>query len=171
MSEHESKKRLTITDIENKVFRCVAYGYDQHDVDEFLDSICDEMEQMVREVANLRSELDLANAQARKAEAAGGFVPAAVTKPEDSFREILEMAQRVKDQTIADAQKRAEDIVAQAQAEADAQLGGLEAEHARLEGLVVGLREKVRGYRDAVSSLIREQQEALDAIDLGGEEE
>ena len=164
MSENESRQRLTITDIESKMFRRVAYGYDQHEVDEFLDCICDEMEQLQRELNEKQGEIDMANAELRKAEAASGFVQPAPTTPENSFREILEMAQRVKDQTIADA------IVSDARAQAEAELGGLEETRNSLLETVRGLREKARGYRDAIAGLIREQQEALDALDLGDDE-
>jgi cell division initiation protein len=170
MSENESRQRLTITDIESKMFRRVAYGYDQHEVDEFLDCICDEMEQLQRELNEKQGEIDMANAELRKAEAASGFVQPAPTTPENSFREILEMAQRVKDQTIADAQRRAEEIVSDARAQAEAELGGLEETRNGLLETVRGLREKARGYRDAIAGLIREQQEALDALDLGDDE-
>lgn len=165
----ENRTRLTISDIESKQFRRAAYGYEQREVDEFLDCICDEIELMQGEMDDLRSKLDLANAQVRKAEAASGFVrPAAM--PDDSFREILETALRVKEQTIADAQKQAEEIVTQAREQADAELGGLQEKHDRLSEALATLRGKARGYRDAMATLIREQQSALDQLALEDEE-
>lgn len=167
----ENSKRLDIPDIESKQFRCTAYGYDQHEVDEFLDVVCDELETLQKEIEELKTKLDLANAETRKAEAAGGFVPTPVSAPEASFREILEMAQRVKDQTIADAQKKAEEIVAEAQEQADAVLGGLELERGKLQDVVKQLRAKACDYRDAVKNLIAEHQAALELVDLGEDEE
>lgn len=167
----ESNKRLNVEDIESVVFRCVAYGYDQNEVDEFLDRICDELDALHAQIDDLTGKLDLANAETRKAEAAGGFVPTPVSAPEASFREILEMAQRVKDQTIADAQKKAEDIVAEAQNQADAVLGTLEEKRGQLQDVVKQLRVKAGEYRDSVKNLIAEHQAALDLIDLGEDEE
>ena len=85
MFEKQESARLTIRDIESKQFRRIAYGYDQRGVDEFLDAICDELELLYGEIDELKRKLDFANAQTRKAEAAGGAVVtprAARKKPE-----------------------------------------------------------------------------------------
>ena len=171
MSEQNDQVRLTVEDIASKQFHLVAYGYKQEEVDEFLDLVCDEMEALHAQIADLSGKLDLANAETRKAEAAGGFVPTPISAPEASFREILETAQRVKDQTIADAQKKAEEIVAEAQERADAVLGNLEVERGKLQDAVKALREKACSYRDAVKNLLAEHQSALELVDLGEDEE
>ena len=161
--------RLTITDIESKQFRCEAYGYEKRDVDEFLDCICDEMEQLQARIDELTQQLEYARAETRKAEAAGGFVTPAAPAPDESFREILEMAQRVKDQTIADAQRRAEDIVADAQAQADATLGSLEAQRDALQVVVNGLQEKAASFRETMLTLLDQQRGMLESFTLGDE--
>ena len=162
--------RLTITDIESKNFQRVAAGYDPQEVDAFLDAICDEMEIMQGEMDDLRSQLSFARAETRKAEAASGFVTPVEPAADASFREILEMAKRVKDMTIADAQTKAEEIVSDAQAKADAVMGNLEAERERLSGVVNTLRDQVRKYRAAAANLLSEQQKLLDAVDMGEDE-
>ena len=52
-----SNARITIGDIETKDFRVVAKGYDQQEVDEFLDLICDELERMEDEAAQLQRQV------------------------------------------------------------------------------------------------------------------
>ena len=47
---------ITIEVIETKEFHVAARGYNQHEVDEFLDSICDELERMEAEMAALKAE-------------------------------------------------------------------------------------------------------------------
>jgi len=143
---NQNAKRLTIEDIETKQFRLVARGYEQREVDEFLDSICDEIELMQNEMADLKRKLNMAGAENRKAEAASGFVrPAAMEAMEDApMREVLEMAQRVKEQTIADAQVKAQEILDNAETEATARLGGLTEEKERLEKMVVSCEKEVR---------------------------
>ena len=79
MFENQESQRLTIADIEMKQFRLVARGYEQREVDEFLDSICDEMELLQAEIDDLKRKLEMANAETRKAEAASGFVRPAET--------------------------------------------------------------------------------------------
>lgn len=171
MSEQNEQVRLTVEAIANKQFRLVAYGYEQHAVDDFLDDVCDELDALNAEIGQLKEELALARAETRKAEAAGGYVAPAETDQGNAFREILEMAQRVKDQTIAEAQKKAGEIVENAQAEADAVLGGLEQQRTKLQDAVNELRQKATGYRDAVKNLLAEHQAALDLVDLDGDAE
>lgn len=161
-------QRITIEVIETKEFRVAAKGYDQHEVDEFLDSICDEMERLEGVITNLKSQLEMASAQARKAEAESGYVKAAapVAAPagaDNSFREILEMAQRVKDQTIEDAKVKAEEILATAKAEASARLGSLAEEKDELENTVASLKTAAKEYKEKFAALLALSQEALDA--------
>ncbi len=166
MFMNPNAKRLTIEDIETKQFRLVARGYEQREVDEFLDSICDEIELMQGEIADMKRRLNMANAESRKAEAASGFVrPAAMEGAEDaSMREILEMAQRVKEQTIADAEAKAKEIRDNAETEVTARLGGLAEEKERLEKTVETLRTSVNDYREKFAQLIKENQEILDRL-------
>lgn len=173
MFEMQESNRITIRDIESKQFRRIAYGYDQRGVDEFLDAICDELELLYGEIDELKRKLDFANAQTRKAEAAGGVVPPAAPAPaatSESFQEILEAAQRVKGQIIADAEVRAKEIVEAAEVEAEARLGGLDEERDELENIVSSLRTQARDYREKFSALLREHQEALAQIVLEDEE-
>lgn len=168
MFENQDVKRLTIEDIETKQFRLVARGYEQREVDEFLDSICDEMERLGGEIEELKGKLDMANAEARKAEAASGYVrPVQETVvPDASFREILEMAQRVKEQTIADAEAKAQEICANAETEANARLGGLNEEKERLEKVVETLKTTAREYKAKLSEMLKLSQETLEQIEL-----
>lgn len=172
MFEKQESNRITIRDIESKQFRRIAYGYDQRGVDEFLDAICDELELLYGEIDELKRKLDFANAQTRKAEAAGGAVaPAVPAATSESFQEILEAAQRVKGQIIADAQVKAKEIVDAAQVEAEARLGGLDEERDVLEKIVSSLRTKAREYKERFGEMLREHQEALAQISLGDEED
>lgn len=169
MFENQDVKRLTIEDIETKQFRLVARGYEQREVDEFLDSICDEIELLQGEIDEMKRKLSLANAESRKAEAASGFVRPAASldgMADASFREILEMAQRVKEQTIADAEAKAQEIRANAETEANARLGGLVEEKDRLEKKVETLQSSVSSYREKFAQLIKENQEILDRLSL-----
>lgn len=159
-------KRLTIEDIETKQFRLVARGYEQREVDEFLDSICDELELLQGEMDGLKRQLDLAHAEARKAEAASGFVrPAEESEEDGSFREILSMAQRVKEQTIADAEAKAAEILANAETEVTARLGGLMEEKERLEKAVEELKASAGEYREKLTQMVRTNQEMLERLE------
>lgn len=159
-------QRVTISVIETKEFRVAARGYDQHEVDEFLDSICDEFERMEDEISSLKKQIEMIKAEKRMTAAESGYAaPPVQASPEGSFREILEMAQRVKEQTITDAQNKAAEIIANAQAEANARIGGLEEEKAHLENLVGELKTSAREYKEKFAALLASHKELLDKTD------
>lgn len=167
---------VTIPEIESKQFRVVARGYDQREVDEFLDTICDEIERLEGVLDDLKRQVAYANAQTRKAEAASGMVapawktadtaaaePVQPQSANGNFQDILEMAQRVKEQTIADAEAKAKEIVENAEAEAAARLGGLTDEKWHLEAAVAELKRSAREYKDKFAALLQEHQKALES--------
>ncbi len=134
----QAKQKITIEVIESKEFRVAAKGYDQREVDEFLDSICDEMENMEAQMNKLQRELEMARQQpiVRQAAPVPVAAPASDAPTADTFREILEMAYRVKEQTIADAQKQAAQIVDSAKAEIKALEASIGEYRTKLEALI-----------------------------------
>ena len=153
------EERITIEIIESKEFATENGGYSRKEVDRFLDAICDEM-------ANLQDEIDRLNKQLAVAEARSKMAPpaqeTAKAVPDSDFREILEMAQRVKSETIAAAEKQAAEIVANAQEEAKAKLGSLEEEKEALTAKVEELKLAGMELREKIASVLKAQQEALD---------
>nr|MBR4279852.1 DivIVA domain-containing protein [Clostridia bacterium] len=162
-------QKITIEVIETKEFHVAARGYNQHEVDEFLDSICDELEHIEAKMAELEQENDrLKNQAVPQPKAAVYQAPAAPVSAgaDGTFREILEMAQRVKDQTIADAKAKAAEIVEHAEIEVKARLGSLNEEKAALENEMDEIRESIQEYKNKFAALIASAQEALDGVAL-----
>ncbi len=86
---------------------------------------------------------------------------------EDSFREVLEMAKKVRDDTIRQAKEDAEAIRARAEAEATDRLDGLNEEKDALTRQVASLKTAAAEYRTKFEQLLQAQQEALEkASDL-----
>ena len=164
--------QITIEMIETKEFKTKPRGYDPQEVDEFLDAICDEMARQMDEIAALKQQLAAAKA-ARPAEVptqqVRPIMPAAVTRsvPDADFREILEMAHKVKSETIAAAEAKAAEIIANAKEEAAKKLGNLGEEKETLTAQVAALKTAASEYRTKFESLLQAQQEALEkASDL-----
>ncbi len=130
-------------------------GYDQQQVDEFLDDVCDEMERMEAEIKDLRQKTTVV----RSAAPATSSVSA---ENENSFREILEMAQKVKDETIRKAREDAEAIRTRAEAEATDRLNGLKEEKESLTRQVNALKAAAAEYRTKFEQLLQAQQEAME---------
>ena len=155
------EERITIELIESKDFATENGGYSRKEVDRFLDQICDEM-------ANLQDEIDRLNKQLAVAEARSKMAPPAaqetvrVSVPDGDFREILEMAQKVKNETIAAAEQKAAEIVAGAEEEVKAKLGSLQQEKDTLTAQVEDLKLAGMELREKIAAVLKAQQEALD---------
>lgn len=152
--------RITIEEITTKEFKIAARGYNQAEVDQFLDAICDEMELMGKEMDQLRREAEAAKA-ARPA-ASAPQQPAETPNAGGSIQEVLAMAVRLKDQTLAEARQQADQILSEAKQKAEAQNGSLMEEHDRLEKEVAALKAVAANYRRSFEQLLSEQQEALE---------
>ncbi len=155
-------KRITVDTILDKKFGNVAKGYNPKEVDNFLDEICDELDRRDAEMNALRKQLSDAQASSAAAASAPAFSaaktsaaqPMSESSADESFREILEMAKRVKDQTIADAQTKASQILANAEAEAQKQMGDLLAQKDALTKQVDELKASAKAYYEQAQNAL-----------------
>ena len=168
--------QITVEMIDTKEFKIKPRGYDQQEVDDFLDAIGDEMVRQLDTIQSLQQQLQQAKAARPQPQPEA---PTQVLKPvqpkpapasapaSDSFREILEMAQKVKDETIAEAQRKADAIVDEANTQASARLSSLEKEKDALTREVAALKAAASEYRAKFEALLQAQQEAMEkAADL-----
>ena len=152
--------RITVDEISRKEFSFANKGYNQKEVDDFLDDICDEMERMESEIMDLKQKTSVVRPVSQE--------PAAVSaENEQSFREVLAMAVQVKEEAIRKAKEDAEAIRTKAENEAAERLDGLSEERKALEQEVSALRKAAADYRAQFEALLQAQQEALEkASDL-----
>ena len=152
--------RITVEEISRKEFSFASRGYNQKEVDDFLDDICDEIERMEGEIMDLKQKTTAVRPAAQ--ENAG-----VSAENEQSFREVLALAVQVKDETLRKAKEDAEAIRARAESEAGEQLNGLSKERTELEAEVAALKKTAAEYRSQFEALLQAQQDALDkAADL-----
>ena len=157
---------LSWEDVVNKQFQPTKFreGYDQTEVDDFLDEIVAEFKRLIA----LNEQLESENAELR----AGGAAPAAAPESADaaatSAAGVLAMAQRLHDEHVAAGEQRSTELVAEAEATAarlvsDAEeqkartLEALAVEKAGLEGEVEQLRSFETDYRSRLTSYIEGQ--------------
>ena len=150
-------ERITADMIAEKEFSIESRGYNKDEVDGFLDAICEEMDRLNNEIQDLRQKTTVVHPAAPAAEAQG-----IGREDENRFREILEMAAQVKDETIRKAREDAEAIRLKAQTEATEKLDGLAEERESLEKEVEALRKAASDYRQQFEELLHAQQEALE---------
>ena len=150
-------ERITADMIAEKEFGIESRGYNKDEVDTFLDLICEEMDRLNNEIQDLRQKTTIVRPAAPAQENAG------VSREDESkFREILEMAATVKEETIRKAREDAEAIRLKAETEANERLNGLAEEREGLEKEVAALREAAADYRRKFEELLNAQQEALE---------
>ncbi len=150
-------ERITTEMIADKEFSIEARGYSKDEVDTFLDLICEEMDRLNNEIQDLRQKTTIVRPSAPAPETTG------VSREDESkFREILEMAATVKEETIRKAREDAEAIRLKAEAEAKERLDGLAEEREGLEKEVAALKETAAEYRRQFEELLHAQQEALE---------
>ncbi len=99
---------ITPADIENKEFSRSKKGYNDEEVDEFLDLIIVDMEKLIRENKQLKAELEKAHNQVDKHISA-----------ETSVYETLEAAKSLMNDIAASAERRAEILLKNAEMEAE----------------------------------------------------
>lgn len=154
---------ITVAMIEEKEFKTKVRGYDPVEVDEFLDDICDEMIVMQEEISNLQARLAQASRTQMYAQPAPQPQRDANVEASDSAQRLLARAQKMYDDTIAEAKREADSILANANAQAqNGQSAALTAECDALRRQVEDLRASARSYRDKLLQLLQQQRELLD---------
>ena len=150
-------ERITADVIADKEFTIETRGYSREEVDTFLDLICEELDRLNNEIQDLHQKTTIVRQPAPAAETAG-----ASREDEGRFREILEMAATVKEETIRKAREDAEAIRLKAETEASERLNGLAEEREALEKEVAALKETAMNYRRKFEELLSAQQDALE---------
>lgn len=174
---------LTPEDVVNKRFQQTKFreGYDQDEVDDFLDELAIEFRRLTAENGELKSKLAAAEARAEEAPAAAPSYPAAsvvaaaaVPSAADAqnSHSLLELARKLheehvregltkRDQLIRDGQESATRLVRDAEAQARAVIGQLELDRRAIENTIDELREFEHDYRGRLRDYIESQLQTL----------
>jgi DivIVA domain-containing protein len=170
---------LTPEEVVNKRFTIVKFreGYDQDEVDDFLDEVVLELRRLGGENTELRQQLEAAKAQADAAPAISAadypvapVIAAAVPSAADASNShsLLELARKLheehvregltkRDQLIRDGQENAARLVRDAEAQARAVLGQLELDRKAIENTIDELRDFEHDYRGRLREYIESQ--------------
>lgn len=189
---------LTPEDVVTKQFQHVRFkeGFDPDEVDDFLDEIVVEWRKTIAENEELKAKLAAYESGEAPAKAAAPAEEPAVEQsaPEPEVVEevpapvaaapaatggaaasagIIELAQRLhdehvaegaaqRDKLISEAQAKAAAILAEAEAKSREEIARLESERATLEGRISELRQFERDYRSQLRGFIEEKLRDLD---------
>ena len=192
---------LTADDVLNKKFQATKFreGYEQDEVDEFLDEVVEAMRQLEAENADLKAKLEAANRRVAQL-GEGASIPAAPASPVSPVQAepavsvpavsgesggqgpaaasgMLELAQRLHDEHVAngkaegerivtEARSTGEQIVREAEDQRNRTLAQLEKERSGLEHKIDELRRFESDYRTRLKSYL---QNLLTNVEDGGE--
>ena len=168
---------ITLDTIVNKVFKVVKNGYDNNEVEAFLDEILEEMEnreaqtnQLREQVAELTRELEAAKAQLATAQnAPAAKAPATPVVADDrhateSFELVLSKAKGAYEEIVSVADKRADEIIAKANADAASIRSNAESQISDLTQKLASLRKQTSEYYASVKRAVDAQSASLDQI-------
>lgn len=177
---------LTPDDVVTKQFQHVRFkeGFDPDEVDDFLDEIVVEWRKTIEESDELKAENERLKARIAELESSAGSVEAPAEAGDEPVVEasgavvassagIIELAQRLhdeyvadgiaqRDQLISEAQTQATTLVADAEAKTREETEHLERTRETLETNIAELREFEVDYRSQLRSYIEGQLENLD---------
>lgn len=180
---------LTPEDVVNKKFQPTKFreGYDQDEVDDFLDEIVVELRRLGAENDELRTKLEAAEARLEGGESAAPARPVSTPAPavvDDSSatasaNDLLTLARRLheehvregvekRDALIAEGHETATRLVAEAEATAKSQLSSLETEKSKLKSSIAELTGFEKEYREKLRGFISTQLSELDELDVAG---
>ncbi len=164
---------LTPEDVRNRRFKTSFRGYDEEEVDTFLDEVEVELTRLLGDNDGLRQRLD--------AVAAAPPAPPVNSEAEEMLRRTLLLAQRTADETVAGAQAEAERLATEARTaaatmvqaaeqQAASAIGDLERRRQALEQHIEGLRAFEREYRTRLKAYLEAQLRDLEGRAQGSAE-
>jgi DivIVA domain-containing protein len=183
---------LTPEDIVNKRFQSTKFreGYDQDEVDDFLDEVVVEMRRLVGENEELAQKMAASEGRIAELQRSGGSASTVGVAPvlppggedvvdTENANNLLQLARRLheehvregiqkRDELIAEGHAQAARIVAEAEAEHRGYVAQLEAERAQVQVSVDQLRSFERDYRASLKAFINQQLGQLEATSAPG---
>ncbi len=137
---------LTVKDILEKTFKRSFKGYDEDEVDKFLDQIIDEFKALQTELASVKDELVTVRENAGK-----------VKHSEETIMNTLVSAQKTSEHIISDAKRKAEVIVSSAEATARQKSEQTMNELEEAKSKIDELRNCAQGFAASFANMVNTQ--------------
>lgn len=182
---------LTAEDIVNKRFQSTKFreGYDQDEVDDFLDEVVVEMRRVLAENEDLTQKLAASEARIAELQRSGGSQSSVGVSPlpttgddvveAENANNLLQLARRLHEEHVREGIQKRDELIAEGHAQAarivqEAEIEHLqfkqrlESERASIESEVEGLKAFEREYRSSLKSFINDQLRNLDMTSQPG---
>ena len=150
--------RVTPIDIQQKRFHVVFRGYDRTEVEMFLDLVRDEMENLVREMAEQREFREAYDERVRELSAKEETVKNAMLMTQKLVEDLKENARKEASLIIKDAEVRSQEIV-----------GDSQQEKVSLEADILNLRRRKHHFLQDLKKVIQMHLEMVNFEESGDE--
>ena len=137
---------LTVKDILEKTFKRSFKGYDEDEVDKFLDQIIDEFKAQQNEIESLKSELAAATERVKK-----------VKHTEETIMNTLVSAQKSSERMINDAKRKAEIIISSAESTSKQKAEQTLRELAEAKSKIEELKSCAQGFATNFANMVNAQ--------------
>jgi cell division initiation protein len=137
---------LSVKDILEKTFKRSFKGYDEDEVDKFLDQIIDEFKELQNDNAAMKNELATLREQARK-----------VKEAEDTIMNTLVSAQKSAERIINDATRKAELVISSAESTAQQRARQATKEQQDAEVKLQELKACAQGFATSFANMVNAQ--------------
>ena len=149
--------RVTPIDIQQKRFHLVFRGYERTEVEMFLDLVRDEMETLVREVADLRDFRQSYDQRLRE-----------LNEREETVKNALLMTQKLMEDQKDSANRAADAIIKEAEARRLQLLNNAQDEKAKLDMDIQALKRRKHHFLQDVKKVIEMHREMVTFEEAGG---
>ena len=160
--------KLTPLDIHHKEFRRSLRGYDEKEVDDFLDGVADEFERLFKENIDQAEKLTEANDQLRRYQVNEQTIQNTMLAAQSSAEHIVNKANADADQVLRDAELKAKEIIHHALQQKQRVAGEL----VRIKAAEEDFRARFRTLLDAADKQVAEvmiPQDVASLLSEGGE--
>ncbi|HEY3426781.1 MAG TPA: DivIVA domain-containing protein [Negativicutes bacterium] len=141
---------LTPLDIHNKEFKRSFRGYNEEDVDEFLDRVIKDYEQLYRENIEIKETIDRLNSKLEHFQ-----------HMENTLHNTLVIAQETAEEVKLNAKKQTELMLKEAEIRSQKLVDEAIAKVRRMTGEYEGLQKQAQVYRIRMRTLVQAQLEML----------
>ncbi len=144
--------KLTPLDIHHKEFRRSLRGYDEKEVDDFLDDVADDFERLFKENIELSEKLEAASEQLRRYQVNEQTIQNTMLAAQRSAEDIVNKANSDADQVLRDAELKAKEIIHNALQQKQKVAGEL----TRIKAAEEDFRSRFKSMLDAAGRQVNE---------------
>lgn len=150
--------KVSPLDIEQMKFHVVFRGYNRGEVDSFLDSIAQEMEEIIRELTELRELRD--SYEQRRQE---------LTNQEETIKNTMLTTQKLMEEIKENARKEADLIVKDAEIRSQQIINNVQQEKAAMEADLANLKRRRHHFLEDMKKVIQMHLEMVHFEEQAGE--